>query len=137
VLSSWSFGLISGAVAKTTSTVPYGEAIRTAKRSLRPTTTTTNFTTPRSPQMEPIDAALTAIEALEPGEKLVYTQIAKRSSVNRITLARRHQGLTTSRAIRYQNQQALRRSRSSIELSLSYLPDQSLLSARIRGYEKL
>jgi hypothetical protein len=57
--------------------------------------------------MEPIDAALAAIEALEPGEKLVYTQIAKRFGVNRITLARRHQGLTTSRAIRYQNQQAL------------------------------
>jgi hypothetical protein len=57
--------------------------------------------------MEPIDAALAAIETLEPREKLVYTQIAKRFGVNRVTLARRHQGLTTSRAIRYQNQQAL------------------------------
>ncbi|KAF2621069.1 hypothetical protein BU25DRAFT_355167 [Macroventuria anomochaeta] len=57
--------------------------------------------------MEPINAALAAIESLKSGEKLVYMQIAKRFGVNRITLARQHQGLTTSCAICYQNQQAL------------------------------
>jgi hypothetical protein len=57
--------------------------------------------------MEPIQAALAAIEALEPGEKIVYTQIAKRYGVERSTLARRHQKLSTSREERYQNQQAL------------------------------
>ena len=42
-------------------------------RSAPPTTaTTTNFATQQSPQMEPIDAALAAVDALEPGEKLVY-----------------------------------------------------------------
>jgi hypothetical protein len=71
------------------------------------TTTTTNFATSRSSQTEPIDAALVAIDALGPKEKLVYTRIAKRFGVDRRTLARRHQGLTTSHAICYQNQQAL------------------------------
>jgi hypothetical protein len=59
-------------------------------RSAPPTTTTINFATPRPPQMEPVDAALAAIQVLEPGEKLVYTQIAKRYGVERTTLARRH-----------------------------------------------
>ena len=44
--------------------------------------------------MEPIDAALAAIQALGPGEKLVYSQIAKRYGVERTTLARWHQGLS-------------------------------------------
>ena len=57
--------------------------------------------------MSPIEAALVAIEALEPGEKLVYSQIAAKFSVNRSTLARRHQGVASSRSIKAQNQQAL------------------------------
>jgi hypothetical protein len=57
--------------------------------------------------MEPINAALAATEALESGEKPVHMQIARTFGVERTTLARRHQGLSTSRAIRYQNQQAL------------------------------
>jgi hypothetical protein len=40
--------------------------------------------------MSSIEAALAAIESLEPGEKLVYTQIAAKYSVDRRTLARRH-----------------------------------------------
>jgi len=70
-------------------------------------TTTTNFATPRSPQMEPIDAALAAINASGPREKLVYAQIAKRYGVKPTTLTRRHQGLTTSRAAYHKNQHAL------------------------------
>jgi hypothetical protein len=47
--------------------------------------------------MSLIEAALAAIKALEPGEKLVYTYIAAKYSINRTTLARRHQGAAVSR----------------------------------------
>jgi transposase-like protein len=57
--------------------------------------------------MEPIDAALAAVDALEPGEKLVYAQIAKKHGVEPTTLRRRHQGLTTSRAAYHENRRAL------------------------------
>jgi hypothetical protein len=57
--------------------------------------------------MSSIDAALAAIEALEPGEKLVYTHIAAEYGVDRRTLARRHQGVASSRGTKAQNQQAL------------------------------
>jgi hypothetical protein len=57
--------------------------------------------------MSPIEAALAAIKALEPGEKLIYTQIAAKYGVDRRTLARRHQGATTSRDTQAQNLQAL------------------------------
>jgi DNA-binding GntR family transcriptional regulator len=40
--------------------------------------------------MSLIEAALAAIEVLEPGEKLVYTKIAEKFGVDRSTLARRH-----------------------------------------------
>jgi hypothetical protein len=40
--------------------------------------------------MSLIKAALAAIKALEPGEKLVYTKITEKFSVDRSTLARRH-----------------------------------------------
>jgi hypothetical protein len=57
--------------------------------------------------MSSIEAALAAIESLEPGEKLVYTQIAAKYSVDRRTLARRHQGAIISRDAQAQNLQAL------------------------------
>jgi hypothetical protein len=57
--------------------------------------------------MDPIEAALAAIESLEPGEKLVYAQIAKKYGVEPTTLARRHKGASTSRNTKAQNQQAL------------------------------
>jgi hypothetical protein len=57
--------------------------------------------------MDPIEAALAAIESLEPGEKLVYAQIAKKFGVEPTTLARRHKGASTSRNTKAQNQQAL------------------------------
>jgi hypothetical protein len=57
--------------------------------------------------MSPIEAALAAIKALEPGEKLVYTHITAKYSINRTTLARRHQGAAVSRDTQAHNQQAL------------------------------
>jgi hypothetical protein len=57
--------------------------------------------------MSPIEAALAAIEALEPSEKLIYAQIARKYSVAVSTLSQRHRGVSSSRAIKAQNQQAL------------------------------
>jgi hypothetical protein len=57
--------------------------------------------------MSLIEAALAAIKALEPGEKLVYTHIAAKYSIDRTTLARRHQGAAVLRDTQAHNQQAL------------------------------
>jgi hypothetical protein len=57
--------------------------------------------------MSPIEAALAAIEALEPGKKLVYAQIARKYGVPASTLSQRHRGVSSSRATKAQNQQAL------------------------------
>jgi hypothetical protein len=57
--------------------------------------------------MSAIEAALTAIDALEPGEKINYTKISNQYGVVRSTLARRHQHLSSTCAIRQENQQAL------------------------------
>ena len=57
--------------------------------------------------MGSIEAAIASIEALKPGEKLVYTHIAEKHGVNRRTLARRHQRLSTSRGAQYESQQIL------------------------------
>ena len=47
--------------------------------------------------MDPIQAALTAIESRELGEELVYQKYADMFGVNRSTLSRRHRGITRSR----------------------------------------
>jgi AraC-like DNA-binding protein len=57
--------------------------------------------------MSSIEAALAAIDSLEPGEKFSYQQIASKYGCNRTTLARRHQGVTVSCSDKAQNQQAL------------------------------
>jgi hypothetical protein len=57
--------------------------------------------------MSSIEAALAAIESLEPGEQFSYRQIAKDYGCDRTTLARRHQGVRASRRIKAENQQAL------------------------------
>jgi hypothetical protein len=54
-----------------------------------------------------IEAALAAIELLEPGEKLVYAQIAREYNVEPTTLAHRHKGASTSCSLNAQNCQAL------------------------------
>ncbi|KAH8724684.1 hypothetical protein GQ44DRAFT_772726 [Phaeosphaeriaceae sp. PMI808] len=50
-----------------------------------------------STNMSPMEAALAAIESLKPGEKLVYTEIARKHGVEPTTLARRYKGASTSR----------------------------------------
>ena len=57
--------------------------------------------------MKDIDKALAAIEALKPGEKLVYQRFADQFNVDRTTLARRHKGLQASREVKDSNQQKL------------------------------
>jgi DNA-binding transcriptional regulator YhcF (GntR family) len=57
--------------------------------------------------MSQIEAAIAAIESLEPGEQFSYRRIAAEHHCNRTTLARRHQGLASSRSTMAENQQAL------------------------------
>jgi hypothetical protein len=57
--------------------------------------------------MSSIEAALAAIESLQPGEQFSYRKIAAKYCCNSTTLARRHQGISSSSAIRQENQQAL------------------------------
>ena len=60
-----------------------------------------------STTMAPIDDALAAINALEPGEKLVYQKIANQFGVDRLTLAQRHRGVQAPPQIKNLNQQKL------------------------------
>jgi hypothetical protein len=57
--------------------------------------------------MDPINAALAAIESRGPGESFTYSDIARKYGVVRSTLARRHQGTTLPRSEGYENQQNL------------------------------
>jgi hypothetical protein len=57
--------------------------------------------------MTPIEEALAAIESREPGDDLVYQEYADWFGVNRVTLARRHQGRQGSRATQIFNQKKL------------------------------
>lgn len=53
--------------------------------------------------MEPIEAALAAIESLETGEKPDYTRIALHHRVVQSTLTRRHQRVSALRNTTAQN----------------------------------
>ena len=57
--------------------------------------------------MSSIEAAIAAIESLESGEQFSYRKIAEEYGCSYTTLRRRHQGISTSRATRYENQQDL------------------------------
>ncbi|KAF2821476.1 hypothetical protein CC86DRAFT_302791, partial [Ophiobolus disseminans] len=57
--------------------------------------------------MSPIEDALAEIESLEPGEDFSHRKIAAKYGVVRSTLTRRHQGASTSKLKKAQNQQAL------------------------------
>ena len=57
--------------------------------------------------MSPIEAALAAIESLKLGEQFSYRKIAAGYHCSRATLARRHQGISASRATQAENQRAL------------------------------
>jgi AraC-like DNA-binding protein len=54
-----------------------------------------------------IDDVIVAIDAQKPREQLLYRAIAKQLGVSRATLARRHQGVTESRAAAAQHRQLL------------------------------
>jgi hypothetical protein len=77
-----------------------------AQRPIRTCNTKTS-TTRNSTNMGSIEAALAAIKLLEPGEKLVYAQIAREYNVEPTTLARRHKSASTSCSFNAQNCQAL------------------------------
>ena len=49
--------------------------------------------------MDPIEAAIEAIESLKPREHFTYSQIAKMFGVVRTTLSRRHKGICQSREL--------------------------------------
>jgi DNA-binding transcriptional regulator YhcF (GntR family) len=48
--------------------------------------------------MSPILDAIAAIEAQDPKEQMSYREFAKKAGINRMTLQRRHQKKTPSRA---------------------------------------
>lgn len=54
-----------------------------------------------------MDDALTYIDSLLPGARIVYTEIATQFGVERRQLARRHQGKSTSRQVKIDNQSKL------------------------------
>jgi hypothetical protein len=60
-----------------------------------------------STNMTPIEAALEAIELLEPGESINYTFFANKYGVSRSTLSRRHRGVQRSRDHQYEEQRIL------------------------------
>jgi hypothetical protein len=57
--------------------------------------------------MQPIEAALAALESLEPGEIPNFTATAKEYGVDRTTLSRRYRGVQHSQEDQYANQQLL------------------------------
>jgi hypothetical protein len=79
---------------------------QTAKRPNHQNNTITS-TRDNSTTMSSIEAALAALESLEPGKQFSYCQIAEEYGCNYTTLGQRHQGISTSHATRYKNQQAL------------------------------
>jgi hypothetical protein len=78
--------------------------------------------------MAPIDDAIAAIEALKPGEKLVYQKIADQFGVDRSTLARRHKRVQVPRETKDYNQQKLTQQQEEElvqyieELTARYIP---------------
>jgi hypothetical protein len=70
-------------------TVLVHPAIGDARRSQNTKTpnSVSTSTHPNSTNMEPIDAALVAIELLGKGEHFTYTKIADQFDVSRVTLA--------------------------------------------------
>jgi hypothetical protein len=57
--------------------------------------------------MKPIEAALAAIESLEPGESFSYRKLAEHYGCSHSALSKRHQGVSGSRSTKAENQQAL------------------------------
>jgi alkylated DNA nucleotide flippase Atl1 len=57
--------------------------------------------------MGSIEAALAAIDSLEPGKLITYTEIAKQFGVDRSTLSRHHRGVQRSKEDQYESQRVL------------------------------
>jgi hypothetical protein len=57
--------------------------------------------------MDPLEAAIAALESLKLGEKINYTQIAKKYGVDRTTLSRRHRGGQAPPSVKHENQRLL------------------------------
>ena len=57
--------------------------------------------------MKPIEAALAAIESLEPGESFSYRQLAAHYGCSHSALSKRHQGVSALCSTKAENQQAL------------------------------
>ena len=53
--------------------------------------------------MDPIDEAIEEINSLGPGETFSYKAIAEKYGVVRLTLTRRHQGVSVPRTTRISN----------------------------------
>jgi transposase-like protein len=51
--------------------------------------------------MEPIEAALTFLQSLKPGEPLNYSAVAKKYGCDRSTLLKQHRGVQTSKKEQY------------------------------------
>src|SRR5688500_5280185 len=85
----------------------YRRLPRNAQGRVMPTNTkTTPGTYPHiSTTMTSIEAAIEEIESLPLGEQYSYVKIAAKHSVERTTLARRHQAKTLPRAVKGINQQ--------------------------------
>jgi hypothetical protein len=81
--------------------------------------------------MEPIEAALAAIELLGPGEETNYTHIAKTYGVVQSMLTRRYQCVTASCSTEAADQQALH-PQQELELLryIKQLTEQGLLPTR-------
>ena len=89
-----------------THTVSVRATIGVAQRS-RNTKPPYILTRRNSTIMRSIEAAIAAIEALEPGESFTYTEIAAAHGVERVTLSRRHQQSQASRATQAVKQRKL------------------------------
>jgi hypothetical protein len=89
--------------------VPVHPAIGDARQSQNTNTPNSVSTSTRcnSTNLEPIDAALAAIELLSKREHFTYTKIADHFDVSRVTLAQRHQGRQGSQTDQKHSQQKL------------------------------
>jgi transposase-like protein len=57
--------------------------------------------------MTPIEAALAALDSLEPGEKICYADIAREYGCDRNTLSRRHRRVQSSREQKVEKERLL------------------------------
>jgi hypothetical protein len=89
--------------------------------------------------MTSIEAAIEAINSLEPGKPINYTAIAKKFGVERSTLSRRHRGVTSSKANQYEQQRILTNQHEKELISyINKLTDRGLFASHemLRNFAK-